>query len=180
MLASARDVFDSIEEDNYRINHAPRGAEGPAGNFSNVCRRSLRQLAQLLQDEHLDLVQLGVPQRVLDVLSPRSLLTLAVENFFTQMRARWPNPYSLQYQSNHARACLLHSFQSCGASGFAYFTGTQVRPSLHRCQVFIRPNSIPIIQAQATIGPHSERRAQPDGVEETRRSVLRTVAGAVP
>ena len=124
MLASARDVFDSIEEDNYRINHAPRGAEGPAGNFSNVCRRSLRQLAQLLQDEHLDLVQLGVPQRVLDVLSPRSLLTLAVENFFTQMRARWPNPYSLQYQSNHARACLLHSFQSCGASGFAYFTGT--------------------------------------------------------
>jgi hypothetical protein len=123
MLAAARDVFDSIEEDNFRINHAPRGAEGPAGNFSNVCRRSLRQLAQLLQNEHTSLVALGVPQRVFDVLSPRSLLTLTVENFFTKMRAHWQNPYSLQYQSNHALACLLHSFQSRGASGFVYFTG---------------------------------------------------------
>ena len=126
-LADVRDLFDSIEDDNHNLNKATRGAEGPAGNFSNVCRRSARQLAQLLQDEVVELVELGVPPRIIDALSPRSLLTLGVENFFITMRAHWPNPYSLQYQSNHATSVLLQAFRTRGSCGFAWFTGPQSR-----------------------------------------------------
>eukprot|EP00966_Prymnesium_polylepis_P272548 6296747-Prymnesium_polylepis.2 len=125
MLAEVRDVFDMIEEDNHKDNGATRGAEGPAGNFSNVCRRSLRQLAQLLQDDQVELIELGVPHRVMESLSVRSLMTLVVENYFTAMRARWPNPYSLQYQGNHSLAMLVQSLRTNGAAGYAFFTGPQ-------------------------------------------------------
>jgi len=86
-----------------------------------------------------------VPQRVRDALSVRSLMTLAVENFFTAMRARWPNPYSLQYQCNHSLAMRLQSMRLSGAAGFAFFTGpqksdrhyTDAGSSQHRARYFL-------------------------------------------
>ena len=126
MLTDVRDVFDMIEDDKHVNNQATRGAEGPAGNFSNSCRRSVRQLAQLLQDEVAELAELGVSQHVCDKLSPRSLLTLVVETFFTTMRAQWQNMYALQYTTIHAIALVVKAFRTRGAPGFAFFTGPQL------------------------------------------------------
>ena len=122
LIAEVRDVFDMIEEDNFNLGR-PRGEEGVVGNFSNVCRRSLRQLSQLLEDDQVELAQWGVPERVLNSLNVKSLMTLVVERFFSVMRARWPNPYALQYQANHAIAMMLQAFASGCARGFTYFTG---------------------------------------------------------
>ena len=108
MLESLNDLLLEIEDDNADVRGA-RGLQGEMGNFSNVVRKSCRQLPQLLLQQVADAAQIGAPPHCLDALSITSITTLDVETFFIGQRAHWPNPLALQYSKQHCLTSLLES-----------------------------------------------------------------------
>jgi hypothetical protein len=104
-------LLDEIEDGNAEHNPA-RGKQGEMGNFSNVVRRSVRQLVQLLLEQVQEAQRLGAPQECLDAMKATATMTLVIETFFTGQRTQYPNPYALQYAQSWASAVLLEAAQN--------------------------------------------------------------------
>ena len=131
-LEVCQDMLDKIENDNFHIHGVARGREGDAGNFSGVVRRSVRQLVDGFTGYVAFLSELGVPTRCFDAMCTRAAMTLMNENFFTEMRRRWPNPYSGQYAQSHAVAVNVEAMRSgAGSDGFIFFTGASSGKAKH-------------------------------------------------
>ena len=94
--------------------------QGPQGTVSSVVVEDERRILLAL-GEIRDLFRKYAPQ-LLDVFKLKSLLTLVVENFFSEMRAGASDmPMQLQFDFRFSRAMKEHLKQMC-TTRFSYYT----------------------------------------------------------
>ena len=94
--------------------------QGLQGTVSSVVVEEERRILLAL-GEIGDLFRKYAPQ-LLDVLKLKCLLTLVVENFFSEMRAGASDmPMQLQFDFRFSRAMKVHSKQMC-TTRFSYYT----------------------------------------------------------
>jgi hypothetical protein len=126
MLEELRDLMVRIEDDNAAAPYCtPKGCQGERGNFSNVVRRSSRQLPEQLMAQSNLLTSLGAPRSCMLHLSPKATLTLPCENSFGPQRARWANPQALQYAQQHAACEDMEARRAAESSKFSMYTGSR-------------------------------------------------------
>ena len=137
MLEELRDLMDHIEETNHTNYQVARGLQGERGNFSNIVRRSCRQLPTQLLSQCSTVASLGAPRRCMIALSPKATLTLVVENSFVGQRKQWSMPYVLQYADQHAINEDMDVRRTGGSDAYCHYTGS--RPNRdHYSQAGIR------------------------------------------
>ena len=122
LMTHTSNLLDEMVEENAEANPRSPGLEGPVGNFSRVVRRSCRHLATLLLLQGDDARALGAPQRCLDAMTAMATTTLGIERFFSLQRARYPNPYSLQYAHSWGSSLFLEGMRRRSQSSFSFCT----------------------------------------------------------
>ena len=119
--------FCDLQEEITEANAAPpycasRGKQGEQGNFSNVVRRSSRQLCDQFLSQVHTAASLGAPQRCLNALTAKATTTMPVERSFSAHRTHHTNPYSKQFAETRTAAQEL-AIGRLGGKPFSVWTG---------------------------------------------------------